>query len=75
MRRTIVLRPMAALFVLLLSGCSLLPGGGGDEDEGPRVPKSRCDEYASQAIQTDDLAEAKNLSARASECYAQAQNQ
>lgn len=65
------MRPLAALAVLLLSGCSLLPGG----DDEPRNPKSQCDEYASQAVQTDDLQEAKNLAARASECYARLQNQ
>ncbi|MEJ2503563.1 MAG: hypothetical protein P8177_09685 [Gemmatimonadota bacterium] len=66
------MRTIAAVAVLLLSGCSVLGGGG--EDEGPRVPRSECDEYASQAIQTDDLQTAKTLAARAAECYASLQN-
>jgi hypothetical protein len=65
-------RAIALAGVLVLSGCSLLGGGG--NDDGPRVPKSQCDEYASQAVQTDDLQVAKNLAARASECYASLQN-
>jgi hypothetical protein len=36
--------------------------------------KAPCDRIAAQAIQTSSLEQAKNLAARASECYASAQN-
>lgn len=64
------MRSSAAVFTLLLSGCALLPNG---DDESPGNPKLECDQYASQAVQTDDLQTAKNLAARASECYAAVQ--
>ncbi len=65
------MRPFALASALLLSGCALLPGGGEEDPE--RNPKLECDQYASQAVQADDLETAKNLSARAAECYAAAQ--
>ena len=64
------MKRFALALTLVLSGCALLPNG----DDEPRDPKSQCDQYASQAIQTDDLTQAKNLAARAAECYAAAQN-
>ena len=64
------MKRLALALILLVSGCSILPNG----DDEPRNPKSQCDEYASRAVQTDDLDQAKNLAARAAECYAAAQN-
>ena len=60
------MKPRIGVFlaVLTLSGCSVpLVGGGGDA-------KSPCDQLAAQAIQTDSAARARDLAARATECYA-----
>ncbi len=54
-----------ALAVLFVSACSV-PFIGSDTDE----EKAECDRIAAQAIQTEDVEDAKNFSARASECYA-----
>ena len=56
----------ALLALVTLSACSSLPFGGKSSDE----RKAECDRIAAQAIQTASAEEAKNLSARASECYA-----
>jgi hypothetical protein len=46
-----------------------MPFRGSSSDE----RKAECDRIAAQAIQTSSLEEARNLAARASECYAAAQ--
>lgn len=56
----------AFLAVTFLAGCASLPFGGKSNDE----RKAGCDRIAAQAIQTSSAEEAKNLAARASECYA-----
>lgn len=56
----------ALLAITILSGCASLPFGGKSSDE----RKAECDRVAAQAIQTSSAEEAKNLAARASECYA-----
>lgn len=60
----------ALLALVTLSACSSLPFGGKSSDE----RKAACDRIAAQAIQTGSAEEAKNLSARASECYAALQS-
>ena len=67
------MRVLAVVFAVLLGGCGVFSDGD-DQEVTPLVPKSECDQYASQAVQTDDLQVAKNLAARASECYASLQN-
>lgn len=61
------MRSALATLCLLLSACSIPFTTSGDERKAP------CDRIAAQAIQTSSLEDAKNLSARASECYARAQ--
>jgi hypothetical protein len=57
-------RYLVALLALLASGCSIpFTGGGGDR-------KAECDQIAARAIQTASAAEARNLAAQATECYA-----
>jgi len=51
------------LALLLASGCSIPFANRGDQ-------KSTCDQIAAQAIQTSSAAEARDLAAQASECYA-----
>jgi hypothetical protein len=51
------------------TGCSIPFTTSGDELKAP------CDRIAARAIQTGSLEDAKDLAARASECYAAAQNQ
>lgn len=64
-------RPLLALLAIVtLSACSSLPFGGKSSDE----RKAGCDRIAAQAIQTSSAEEAKNLSAQASECYANIQS-
>lgn len=60
--------PVVTAFAALtfLSACASLPFGGKSSDE----RKAECDRIAAQAIQTSSAEEAKNLAARASECYA-----
>ncbi|HUH12473.1 MAG TPA: hypothetical protein VMK65_05165 [Longimicrobiales bacterium] len=55
--------------LLLLTGCASLPFGGPSSEE----RKARCDRMAAQAIETEDLEQAKTLAAQAADCYAQAQ--
>lgn len=57
------------LWVVLpfLTACSV-PFSGPSTSE----RKSECDQIAARAIQTSSLAEARDLAARASECYAAA---
>lgn len=57
-----------ALAFLGLSGCAV-PFAGPSKDE----RKAPCDRLSAQAIQTGSFEEAKDLAARASECYARAQ--
>lgn len=64
--RTLVL--MAALGVTL-SGCF------GTRTASVADRKAQCDRMAAQAIETESLDEARRLSARASECYADLQAQ
>lgn len=61
MRRAILLT------ALLVAGCSV-PFSGPSTNE----RKSECDQIAARAIQTSSLEEARDLAARASECYAAA---
>lgn len=61
-------RLLALPLVLAAIGCSVPFTTSSEERKAP------CDRLAAQAIQTGSLEEAKNLSAQASECYAQAQN-
>lgn len=61
-----VLAVTALVAVTFLSACASLPFGGKSNDE----RKAECDRVAAQAIQTSSAEEAKNLAARASECYA-----
>jgi hypothetical protein len=58
-----------ALWVVLpfVAGCSV-PFSGPSTSE----RKSECDQIAARAIQTSSLADARDLAARASECYAAA---
>lgn len=56
----------ALVALTFLSGCASLPFGGKSSDE----RKAECDRFSAQAIQTASTEEAKNLAARASECYA-----
>lgn len=57
-------RFLALLASMLLAACSVpFVGGGGDE-------KSSCDQLAAQAIQTGSAAQARDLAAQATECYA-----
>lgn len=58
-----------AAVALGLGACSVPFTTSGEERKAP------CDRLAAQAIQTSSLEQAKNLSARASECYARAQNE
>jgi len=59
--------------------CALLAGcfGGGDPESSPSPAdaRARCDSYAAQAIQTQDLQQATALAAQASQCYAELRNQ
>ncbi len=58
---------MLALIALVGMACSLPFTKSADER------KAECDRIAAQAIQTSSLEEAKNLTARASACYAELQ--
>lgn len=58
------IRSWLPIGVVVLASCSVpFVGGGGDN-------KAECDQYAAQAIQTASLTEARDLAARAAECYA-----
>lgn len=67
MRSTI--RNAALLIVLTLAagGCSTLGIGGGDSDEARRAA---CDQLAAQAVDAEDIHDARRLAARATDCYA-----
>lgn len=52
------------LVLLITAGCFMRSSGPSDSER--RAP---CDRLAAQAIDADDLGEARRLSARASECY------
>jgi hypothetical protein len=58
------IRSLTCLAVVLLAGCSVPFAGGGGE------AKSACDQLAAQAIQTSSAANARDLAAQATECYA-----
>ena len=60
----------AVVAITFVSGCASLPFGGKSSDE----RKAECDRVSAQAIQTSSAEEAKNLAARASECYAALQS-
>jgi len=57
-----ILKRLTVAAPLLLSACGL-PFVGGDA-------KSECDQIAAQAIETDSASRARDLAARATECYA-----
>ena len=65
MRRHVPMLTALVAFTFL-SACASLPFGGKSTDE----RKAECDRISAQAIQTASAEEAKNLAARASECYA-----
>jgi hypothetical protein len=54
---------LVAVVALFASGC--LPFVGGRSDR-----KAECDQFAAQAIQTGSAAQARDLAAQATECYA-----
>jgi hypothetical protein len=56
-------RPLSVLAILFLASCIPFVGGGGDS-------KAECDQFAAQAIQTGSAAQARDLAAQATECYA-----
>ncbi len=59
------MRSLLPIAGLLLAGCSI-PFLGNNNEEA----KSSCDQFAAQAIQTNSAAEARDLAAQATECYA-----
>jgi hypothetical protein len=59
----LIVSRFAVLALLLTSGCLPFVGRSGDA-------KAECDQIAAQAIQTASAAEARDLAARATECYA-----
>lgn len=56
---------LALVLLLGLSACGF--GRGGPSASERRAP---CDSLAAQAIDADDLGDARRLAARASDCYA-----
>ena len=68
-RRRLRIAPLVATLVVAsqLAACSLPFTKSKDER------KAECDRIAARAIQTGSVGEAKDLAARASECYARVQ--
>lgn len=58
------IRALLPITGFLLAGCSIPFLGNTGE------AKSSCDQIAAQAIQTSSAAEARDLAAQATECYA-----
>ena len=56
---------LALLLLLTLSACGF--GRSGPSESERRAP---CDSLAAQAINAEDLGDARRLAARAAECYA-----
>ena len=61
------MRRLPWLALPFVAACSM-PFSGPSSSE----RKSECDQIAARAIQTSSLAEARDLAARASDCYAAA---
>lgn len=70
--RTIRAAAVALFLAAPTLGCSLIGLGGNDEEEiaAAEARRASCDQLAAQAIDAEDLREARRLAARASECYA-----
>jgi hypothetical protein len=60
---------MVLLILLALSACGF--GRSGPSESERRAP---CDSLAAQAIDAEDLGDARRLAARASDCYSGLQN-
>lgn len=60
----------AGLAVVLSTGCGV-PFVGGEDEPSAEQRRARCDGLAAQAIDAEELLDARRLAARAADCYAQ----
>lgn len=70
MVRTLRIVAAAGLLVIGLPACGFF----GSEAPSASEQRAPCDSLASQAINADDLGEARRLAARASTCYSELQS-
>jgi hypothetical protein len=67
MNRTTRRVTLLSTLALALGGCSALGIGGGESEEARRAS---CDRLAAQAVDAEDIRDARQLAAQATDCYA-----